>query len=251
MSLQRQQGKPRPGAEDAERAPGIDELGAGLPMSDELRSRLLEIALGPSWDRDGEARALELESLVGYEVAPSATLMRRLREIPARNPVRWQSPPRPGGRFLRRRGGPAGSAALAARPGAGTALAASYLLAVALTLVLGDPFAAGRRVATNLGTAAGEHLLEPASEAGASMQGTVNERLGSLQGLWRPAGFFAEPLDLPTDRVSAWFRGAVESSSEALRQLTGLLPSGESDDDGKPPPTIRNRPEAHQDRSTA
>ena len=212
--------------------PGIGELGANLPLSDELRSGLLEIAVGASHDRDGEARAAELESLVGYELEPSPALMQRLREIPARGPVR-----RP--------------AVLAARPGTGLALAASYLLAVALTLVLGDPVAAGRRAATNLGAAAGVHLLEPAAEAGASVQAGMSRRLGSVQGLWRPSGFFAEPLNLPTDRVRAWFQSAVDSSSEAFRELAGLLPLGDSANDDEPPPTTRNRSQTHQERSSA
>ncbi len=212
--------------------PGIGELGADLPISDELRAGLLEIAVGEPLDRDGEARAAELESLVGYELEPSPALMQRLREIPARSPNRRR-------------------AVLAALPGTGMALAASYLLAVALTLVLGDPVAAGRKAATNLGAAAGEHLLEPAADAGASVQAGVSRRLESVQGFWRPAGFFAEPLDLPTDRVRAWFQGAVDSSSEAFRELGGLLPLGDSGSDDKPPPTTRNRTQTHQERSSA
>ena len=232
MSRERQHTDTRPGTASPERTPGIGELGADLPMSDELRAGLLEIAVGASCDRDGEARAVELESLVWSELEPSPALMQRLREIPARSPARR-------------------SAILAARPGTGIALAASYLLAVALTLVLGDPVAAGRRAATNLGATAGEHLLEPAAEVGASVQAGLSRRLGALQGLWRPAGFFAEPLNLPADRVRAWFQGAVDSSSETFRELAGLWPLSDSGSDDKPPPTTRNRSQTHQERSSA
>ena len=232
MSRERQHTDTRPGTASPERTPDIGELGADLPMSDELRAGLLEIAVGASYDRDGEARAAELESLVWSELEPSPALMQRLREIPARSPARRH-------------------AILAARPGTGMALAASYLLAVALTLVLGDPVAAGRRAATNLGATAGEHLLEPAAEVGASVQARVSRRLGALQGLWRPAGFFAEPLNLPTDRVRAWFQGAVDSSSETFRELAGQWPLSDSGSDGKPPPTTRNRSQTHQERSSA
>ena len=212
--------------------PGIDELGADLPISNELRSGLLEIAVGATYDRDGEARAAELESLVGSELEPSPALMQRLREIPARSPNRRR-------------------AVVAALPGTGMALAASYLLAVALTLVLGDPVAAGRKAATNLGAAAGEHLLQPAADAGASVQARVSRRLGTVQGLWRPRGFFAEPLNLPADRVRAWFHSAVDSSSEVFRELADLLPLGDSANDDEPPPTTRNRSQTHQERSSA
>ena len=232
MSRERQYENSHPAAANTERMPGIGELGADFPMSDELRAGLLEIAVGEPLDHDGEARAVELETLVWSELEPSPALMERLRQIPAGNQVR-----RP--------------AVLAALPGTGMALAASYLLAVALTLVLGDPVAAGRKAATNLGTTADERLLEPAAEAGASVQASVRRRLGSLQGLWRPASFFAEPLDLPTDRVRAWFQGAVDSSSEALRELGGLLPLGDTGSDDEPQPTTRNRTQTHQERSSA
>ncbi len=232
MNRQRQHTDTRPGTTNPERMPGIGELGADLPISDELRAGLLEIAVGPSYDRDGEARAPELESLVWSELEPSPSLMQRLREIPARSPARR-------------------TAVLAARPGTGMVLAASYLLAVALTLVLGDPVAAGRKAATNLGATAGEHLIKPATEAGASVQAGVGRRLGALQGLWRSAGFFAEPLDLPTDRVRAWFQGTVDSSSEAFRELAGLWPLSDSGSNDKPPPTTRNRSQTHQERSSA
>lgn len=214
------------------RREGIRELGADLPVTDELRAGLLEIAVGAACDRDGETRAVVLESLVGYELEPPPTLLQRLREIPARGPE----------------GRPA---AFAARPGTGSALAASYLLAVALTLAVGDPVAAGRRAATDLGAAAGEHLLEPAASAGASMHASVSRRLGSLQGLWPPPGFFTDPLDLPTDRVRAWFQSAVDSSSEAARGLGGLWPRGDSGDDDKQPPATGNRPQTQGERSSA
>ena len=213
--------------------PGIRELGADLPVSAELRAGLLEIAIGPPYDRDGEARAEELESLVGSELEPSPALMQRLRTIPALNPTR-----RP--------------AVLGAAPRPAMALAASYVLAVALTLLLGDPVAAGRKAATNLGAAAGEHLLEPVAEAGSSMQAEVTRRLGgAVQTLRPPAGFFTDPLELPTDRVSAWFQSAVNTSSEAARRLGGLWPRGDSGHDDRPPPTRGNRPQTPRERSSA
>ena len=231
MSRGDQRGGTRPGmpakrpahpvSANPERLSGIRELGADLPVTDELRAGLLEIAVGAACDRDGEARAVELDSLVGYELEPPPTLLQRLREIPAHG-----SPVRP--------------AAFAARPGTATALAASYVLAVALTLVLGDPVAAGRSAATNLGAAAGERLLEPAADAGASVHASVSRHLGSLQGLWHPSGFFTDPLDLPTDRVRNWFRSAVDSSSGAARGLSGLWPRAASGDHDEQPPTTGN-----------
>lgn len=211
--------------------PGIGELGARLPLSAELRAGLFEIAVGAPHDRDGEARAEELESLVGSELQPSPALMRRLRAIPVDNPAR-----RP--------------AAFGAKPRTAMALAASYVLAVALNLLLGDPVAAGRKAATNLGAAAGEHLLEPVAEAGSSVQAEVTRRLGTVQSLWRPASFFGEALELPTDRVRSWFRDAVDTSSEAVRELSSLLTPGDAGAD-EPPPTTRNRANTHRERSSA
>ena len=212
--------------------PGIEELGAGLPVSAELRGGLLEIAVGAPYDRDGEARVEELESLVGSELEPSPALMQRLRAIPASNPAhRFTGPGAP--------------------PRTAMALAASYVLAVALTLLLGDPVAVGRKAATNLGAAAGEHLLEPVAEAGTSVQTEVTRRLGSVQGLWRPAGFFGETLELPTDRVRTWFRDAVDTSSVAIRELSGLLTPDNAAADEPPPTTTLNRANTHRERSSA
>ncbi len=244
MSREDQHRDTRPGPTNPERRgsapvssrqnawPGIGELGADLPVTDELRAGLLEIAVGAACDRDGETRAVEMDSLVGVELEPPAALLQRLREIPARSPERRYP-------------------AFAARPGTGAAVAASYLLAVALTLVLGDPVAAGRRVATNLGAAAGEHLLEPATDAGASVHASVGRRFGALQGLRQPFGFFNDPLDLPTDRVRAWFQSAVDSSSEAARELGGLWMFDASRDDDGPPPTTGNHPQTHEERNSA
>ena len=233
MSREHQRVTTSPEGTHPERMPGIGELGADLPVPAELRTGLLEIAVGPPCDRDGEARAEELESLVGSELEPSPALMQRLRAIPTGNPAR-----RP--------------AILGATPRPAMALAASYVLAVALTLLLGDPVAAGRKAATNLGAAAGEHLLEPVAEAGSSMQAEVARRLGgAVQNLRPPAGFFTDPLDLPTDRVSAWFRSAVNSSSEAARRLGGLWPWGGSGNDDRPPPTTGNRTQTRRERSSA
>ncbi|MCY3970335.1 MAG: hypothetical protein OXG74_10395 [Acidobacteria bacterium] len=229
MSRERQRGATGPRRTHAERLPGIEELGAELPVPAELHAGLLEIAVGAPYDRDGEARAEELESLVGSELEPSPALMRRLRAIPASNPA------------LR----PAG---YGATPRTATALAASYVLAVALTLLLGDPVAAGRKAATNLGTATGEHLLKPVAEAGSSVQAEVTRRLGAAQSLWRPAGFVGDTLELPTDRVRTWFRDAVDTSSEAFRELSGLLTPGA---DEPPPTTTPNRANTHRERSSA
>lgn len=232
MSRRRQRAAIPPEAPSPERMPDIEELGADLPVSAELQTGLLEIAVGAPLHRDGEARAAELESLVGSELEPPPALMRRLREIPARNPA--HRPAVPG-----------------AAPRTATAVAASYVLAAALTLLLGDPVAAGRKAAANLGAAAGEHVLEPVAEAGSSMQAEVGRRFGALRNLRPPAGFFTDPLDLPTDRVSAWFRSAVDSSSEAARSLGGLWPRGDSGKEDGPPPTNRNRPPTSRERSSA
>ena len=233
MSRERQRAATSPEGTQPKRMPGIEELGADLPVSAELRAGLLEIAVGPPYDRDGEARAEELESLVGSELEPSPALMQRLRAIPKSNPAR-----RP--------------AILGAAPRPGMALAASYVLAVALTLLLGDPVAAGRKAATNLGAAAGEHLLEPVAEAGSSMQAEVARRLGgAVQNLRPPAGFFTDPLELPTDRVSAWFRSAIDSSSEAARRLGSLWPGASSGNDDRPPATSGNRPQDPRERTSA
>ena len=212
--------------------PGIEELGADLPVPAELQAGLLEIAVGPPLHRDGEARAAELEALPGAELDPPPALMRRLRAIPERNPA--HRPAVPG-----------------APPRTAMAVAASYVLAVALTLLLGDPVAAGRKAAANLGAAAGEHVLEPVAEAGSSMQAGVAQRLGAVRNLRPPAGFFSGPLDLPTDRVSAWFRSAVDSSSEAARKLGGLWPRSDSGNDDSPPPTNGNRPQTPRESTSA
>lgn len=212
--------------------PGIEELGAGLPVSPELRAGLLEIAVGAPYDRDGEARVEELESLVGSELEPSPALMQRLRAIPASNPAHRSTGP-------------------GAPPRTAMALAASYVLAVALTLLLGDPVAAGRKAASNLGAAAGERLLEPVAEAGSSVQAEVTRRLGAVRNLRPPAGFLDQALELPTDRVRAWFRAAARSSSEAVRDLGGLLTPGDAGT-GEPPPTrTPDRPNTHGERSSA
>ena len=232
MSRERQRGATSPEGTQPKRMSGIMELGADLPVSAELRAGLLEIAVGPPYDRDGEARAEELESLVGSELEPSPSLMQRLRAIPTSNPAR-----RP--------------AILGAAPRPAMAIAASYVFAVALTLLLGDPVAAGRKAATNLGAAAGEHLLEPVAEAGSSMQAEIARRLGTVWNLGSPASFFTDPLDLPTDRVSAWFQSAVDSSSEAARRLAGLWPRGTSGDDDRPPPTSGNRPQPPREGNSA
>jgi hypothetical protein len=195
--------------------PGIEELGADLPVSTELQAGLLEIAVGAPLHRDGEARAAELESLAGSELEPPPALLERLRAIPERNPA--HRPPVAG-----------------TPPRTATAVAASYVLAVALTLLPGDPVAAGRKAAANLGAAAGEHVLEPVAEAGSSMQAGVTQRLG-----------------LATDRVSAWFQGAVDSSSEAARKLGGLWPWSDTGNDDSPPPTSGDRPQTPRERTSA
>ena len=232
MSRAGRHGDVRPTTTGPERPAGARELGADLPMTDELRAGLLEIAVGASCERDGETRVVVLESLVGHALEPPPALLQRLREIPARRPDRRPE-------------------VLPARPGTGMVLAASYVLAAALTLVTGDPVAAGRRAAANLGAAAGEHLLEPAADARASVQASMGRRLGSLQGLRDPAGFFTDPLDLPTDRVRAWFRSAVDSSSGAARGLGGLWPLEDRGEDDQEPPTSKNRPRTSREKRSA
>ncbi|MYB20016.1 MAG: hypothetical protein F4Y16_13690 [Holophagales bacterium] len=204
--------------------------GANLPLPEELRQGLLEIAVGEHLDRDGEARTAELESVHWPRLEPSAALMQRLLAIPVRPsrltiPHAWRGP--------------------------GLTIAASYLLAVALTLALGDPLSFGRRASSEFRAVAGERLLEPASRAGASIHTELSQQLGRLQGNWPATGFLREPLDLPTDRVSAWFRGAVDSSSAAFRGLTNLLPFADIAEGDEPPATNRsspNRPGRRADR---
>ncbi|MCY3964136.1 MAG: hypothetical protein OXG83_03770 [Acidobacteria bacterium] len=230
MSHERQRRATGPEGIHRERMPGIEELRADLPVSAELRAGLLEIAVGAPYEPDGEARVEELEPLVGSELEPPPALMRRLRAIPASHRAH-----RPAG--------------FGATPRTATALAASYVLAVALTLLLGDPVAAGREAATNLGAAAGEHLLEPVAEAGSSMHAEVTRRLEAVQELRPPAGLFDQTLGLPTDRVRGWFRAAVDSSSEAVRDLAALLTPGDSGADD--PTTTRDGPPTYQERSSA
>ena len=216
--------------------------GANLPLPEELRRGLLEIATGERLDRDGEARTAELESVRWPRLEPSAALMRRLLEIPApgrrglRHVGASPNAPPAGDRTSRRR--TASGALAAATPfstmrlasrgfstrlavpdawrGPGRTVAASYLLAVALTLALGDPLSFGRRASSEFRAAAGEHLLGPASRAGASIHTELSQRLGRLQGDWPSTAFLREPLNLPADRVSAWFRGAVDSLTDTF-----------------------------------
>ncbi len=194
--------------------------GADFPLPEELRRGLLEIAVGGCPDRDGEARAADLDSIHWPRLEPSAELMQRLREIPARAgrpavPAAWRGP--------------------------GLAIAASYLLAVALTLALGDPLSFGRRASSEFRAVAGERLLGPASRSVASLHTEFSQRLGRFQGSWPAAGFLREPLDLSTDRVSAWFRGAVDLSSAVFSA------PGRGEDE--PPATNRSSPDqtGHQD----
>jgi len=204
--------------------------GANVPLPEELRRGLLEIAVGEHLDRDGEARMADLESIQWPRLEPSAALMQRLLAIPVRPgrpaiPTAWRGP--------------------------GLTIAASYLLAVALTLALGDPLSFGRRASSEFREAAGERLLGPASRAGASIHTELSQQLGRLQGNWPAAGFLREPLDLPTDRVSAWFRGAIDSSSAAISGLADLLPFADIGSGDALPATNRsspNRPERRDDR---
>ena len=214
------------------RTPDLGDLGADFPVSDELRTGLLEIAVSASPDRDGEARTAELEPIAWPELEPSAALIQRLLAIPERRPVRRR-------------------AALGALPGPGITIAASYLLAVALTLAIGDPVAIGRKATSQLSAAAGEHLLEPAAQAGASMQAGFGRRLGALQGRWHPAGLIDEPLHLPTDKVRAWFRNAVASSSDAFGNLTDLFSRPDPETGDEPPATTRTRRGPNQERTSA
>ncbi len=188
-------------------------LGADFQLPDELRRSLLDIALGESLDRDGEARTVDLESVRWPRLEPSAPLVQRLLEIPR-------------GRAARR------SAVARVRRGPAAAVAASYLLAAALTLAVGDPVALGRKASSGLRAAAGQHVLEPAARAGSSMQAGF----GALQERFRPTDLFEKTLTLPADRVQAWFRGAFDSSADAFRGLTDLLPLDAWSNPGEEPP---------------
>ena len=188
-------------------------LGADFQLPDELRRSLLDIALGESLDRDGEARTVDLESVRWPRLEPSAALVQRLLEIPRGRAVRRPAVPR-------------------ARRGPAATVAASYLLAAALTLAVGDPVALGRKASTSLRAAAGQHVLEPAARAGSSMQAGF----GALQERFRPTDLFEKTLTLPADRVQAWFRGAFDSSADAFRGLTDLLPLDAWSNPGEEPP---------------
>ncbi|MDE2849377.1 MAG: hypothetical protein OXP74_02035 [Acidobacteriota bacterium] len=188
--------------------------GANLPLPEELRRSLLDIALGESLDRDGEARTVDLESVRWPRLEPSAPLVQRLLEIP-----RGRAVLRPAAHWVRR--GPA------------AAVAASYLLAAALTLAVGDPVALGRKASSELRAVAGQHVLEPAARAGSSMQAGF----GALQERLRPTDLFEKTLTVPRDRVQVWFRGAFESSADAFRGLTELLPLDAWNAGEEPPET--------------
>lgn len=195
-------------------------LGADFRLPDELRRSLVDIALGESLDRDGEARTVDLEAVRWPRLEPSADLVQRLLEIPR-------------GRALRR------PAVARVRRGPAAAVAASYLLAAALTLAVGDPVALGRKASSGLRAAAGQHVLEPAARAGSSMQAGF----GALQERFRPTDLFDNTLTLPTDRVQAWFRGAFESSADAFRGLTELLPLDGRNAGEEPPETDESLPD--------
>lgn len=195
-------------------------LGADFQVPDELRRSLLDIALGESLDRDGEARTVDLESVRWPRLEPSAPLVQRLLEIPRGRAVRrpvvsrvWRGP--------------------------AAAVAASYLLAAALTLAVGDPVALGRKASSGLRAAAGQHVLEPAARAGSSMQAGF----GALQERFRPTDLFEKSLTLPTDRVQAWFQEAFESSADAFRGLTELFPLDAWNAGEEPPDTNESLPD--------
>lgn len=195
-------------------------LGADFRLPDELRRSLLDIALGESLDRDGEARIVDLEAVRWPRLEPSAPLVQRLLEIPR-------------GRAVRR------PAVARVRRGPAAAVAASYLLAAALTLAVGDPVALGRKASTGLRAVAGQHVLEPAARAGSSVQAGF----GAFQERFRPTGLVENTLTLPTDRVQAWFRGAFESSADAFRALTELLPLDAWNAGEEPPETDESLPD--------
>ena len=94
-------------------------------------------------------------------------------------------------------------------------------------------------------------MLEPVAEAGSSMQAGVAQRLGAVQNLRPPVGFFTDPLVLATDRVSAWFQSAVDSSSEAASKLGGLWPWSDTGNDDGPPPTSGDRPQTPREGTSA
>ena len=179
-------------------------FGADLPLPEELRRSLLDIGLGEPLDRDGEARTVDLESIRWPSLEPSTALRQRLLAIPAHRTAR-----RP--------------AFLSTWRGPGAAAAASYVLAAALTLALGDPVDLGRRATSELRAATGEHVLEPAARTGSSLHAGLSRQFDALRGRVAPGALFGQPLALPTDRVQTWFRGAVDSSADAFRGLADLF----------------------------
>ncbi len=221
--------------------------GGELALPEELRRRLLDIAIGEFPERDGDGRTAELDSFAWPRLEPSAALFERLRAIPDRTGIRRTIASR---RPLRT---------------PGLAIAASYLLAVALTLAVGDPVGAGREASADLLLAADEHLIDPAARAGAVLRTEFGKRFGAPLSTLSPLAIFDQPLDLPTDRIQAWFRRGVDETSEAVRSLGGLLPTpggawvGETRDGAGPtdtedkqrPPTNRTGSDADPERTFA
>lgn len=198
----------------------MKDLGADFRLPEELRRSLLDIALGESLDRDGEARTVDLESVPWPRLEPSAALVQRLLEIPR-------------GRAVRRPAVPG------ARRGPAATVAASYLLAAALTLAVGDPVDLGLKASSGLRAVAGQHVLEPATRAGSSMQAGF----GALQERFRPTELFEKTLTLPPDRIRTWFRGAFDSSADAFRGLTELLPTDAWNEGEESPETNESLPD--------
>ena len=219
-------------ADGAASSPRLRDLGAWLPVSRELGTGLIDIALAPPPDSAGEARIAELEMIAWPQVDPSPALIQRLRAIPESRPTR-----RSIGRRL--------------WSGPWVAAAASYLLAAALTLAVGDPVTAGSRATSQLRESASQHLIEPATQAGASLRTRISGGLESLHGLWNPAALLGEAPSLPTGRVRDWFQTALDSSSEALRGLGSLLPGAAADDPNQPADTPTNAQPTRSGRMTA
>ena len=72
---------------------------------------------------------------------------------------------------------------------------------------------------------------------------------GALQERLRPTDLFEKTLTLPKDRVQAWFRGAFESSADAFRGLTELLPL-DAWNAGVEPPETNESPRDPRGRHT-
>ncbi len=196
----------------------LTRSGADLPLPEELRQALRDITLGPSPDRDGEARTLHLEAMRWPQLEPSPELAQRLAAIPAA-----PGPAGEPGREPRRRR-PHRTVAAELLRGRGAAAAASWFLAAAMTLAVDDPVGLGLRASSEVRNATGRHLLEPAARAGSSIQADLSRRFDALQASVQAPELPGLPLTRGADEVRNWFADAIESSTAAVRGLPDLLP---------------------------